>query len=102
LELLVIKLCIFKINIPLRKSFKYLICNNFLYIINIFSGNSIRSDVERKDDKVTKTTAVESSSSSLSAVKLLDEFLYQLVVRLSYKKISNPIEKGSYGIQTIN
>lgn len=43
-------------------------------------GNSIRSDEEKKEDKVAKTTAVESSTSSISAVKLFDEFLNQLVV----------------------
>ncbi|XP_054263776.1 DNA polymerase delta subunit 2-like [Macrosteles quadrilineatus] len=45
----------------------------------ILAGNSVRSDVEKKEDKVTKTTTIESSSSSLSAVKLLDGFLNQLV-----------------------
>ncbi|KAG8323834.1 DNA polymerase delta subunit 2, partial [Homalodisca vitripennis] len=49
----------------------------------ILAGNNVRSDEMKKEDKVSKTTAVESSSSSLSAVQLLDEFLHQLVVSSS-------------------
>lgn len=50
-------------------------------ILMYLAGNSIRSDEEKKEDKVAKTTAIESSTSSISAVKLFDDFLNQLVVR---------------------
>lgn len=44
------------------------------------AGNSVRSTPEAKNNKVIQTLTIEESSSTLSAVEQLDEFLEQLVV----------------------
>ncbi|XP_075210012.1 DNA polymerase delta subunit 2-like [Lycorma delicatula] len=45
----------------------------------VIAGNSVRSTPEAKNNKVIQTLTIEESSSTLSAVEQLDEFLEQLV-----------------------